>query len=139
MNKYPRWLILVTIAAVIGAIYLIWSYYAGSPAPKAPAAGEVSQQPMVRNPMPSTAAAPAAPLPTLAESDAQVKEAIGQAVPDPALSQWLIPTDIVRHIVASVDNLPRHRLAARLRPLKPAPDAPRVNISGTTMTWSTEN
>jgi Protein of unknown function (DUF3014) len=139
MNKYPRWLILVTIAAAIGAIYLIWSYYAGSPAPKAPAAGEVGHEPAVRNPMPSAPAAPSAPLPTLAESDGPIKEAIGQAVPDSALPQWLIPTDIVRHIVASVDNLPRHRLASRLRPLKPAPDAPRINTSGGTLTWSSDN
>ena len=39
----------------------------------------------------------------------------------------------------TVDNLPRHRLASRLRPLKPAPDAPRINTSGGTMIWSSEN
>jgi len=139
MSKYPRWLILVTIAAAIGAIYLIWSYYAGSPAPKPPAAVEPSHEPMVRNPMPGGPAAPAAPLPALADSDGPIKEAIAEAVPDQSLSQWLIPTDIVRHIVATVDNLPRHRLAVRLRPVKPAADAPRVNATGGTMIWSPDN
>jgi len=37
-----------------------------------------------------------------------------------ALADFLRPENLIRHIVATVDNLPRHRLAVEMRPLEAA-------------------
>ena len=63
--------------------------------------------------------APAVPLPVLNESDAPIQDALAGLVGRESLSQFLIPTDIIRHIVATVDNLPREKLAVRLWPILP--------------------
>ena len=36
-----------------------------------------------------------------------------------AVEQFLVPQNIVRHIVVTVDNLPQHKVAVELRPVKP--------------------
>ena len=63
---------------------------------------------------------PPVPLPDLEQSDAQFVDAIGPALG----SQWLgqlLPEEIIRRIVVTVDNLPRKQLPAKLVPLKRAP------------------
>ncbi len=38
-----------------------------------------------------------------------------------SVEQFVIPKDLVRHIVVSIDNLPEQKVAERLRPVKPVP------------------
>jgi hypothetical protein len=90
------------------------------PAVMAPAAPEVAQA--IANPMPAPAAdAPA--LPALPDSDAPFTAALTAVPGASGIGSFLQPENLIRHIVATVDNLPRHRLAVELRPLKPTAGA----------------
>ena len=59
----------------------------------------------------------AQPLPALNDSDAQLKDSLG-GVFGRSLDQFLAPKDLVRHIVVTVDNLPRKKTAVQLWPLQ---------------------
>jgi hypothetical protein len=61
------------------------------------------------------------PLPALGESDAAVKEALGGLWSDKTLEEFFQLKDFIRRVVATIDNLPRSKLAFRLMPVKPAP------------------
>ncbi len=62
-----------------------------------------------------------APLPTLDASDDLAKDVIGAILDGEDLVRLLVPTSIIRHIVATIDNLPRTTLAAQINPLRPVP------------------
>lgn len=103
------------------AAWYWWARIAPTPAPPpavtAPAAPEA--EPAIANPMPAPAAdAPA--LPTLADSDTPFGSALAAIPGADRLGSYLQPENLIRRIVATIDNLPRHRLAVDLRPLKPA-------------------
>jgi hypothetical protein len=61
----------------------------------------------------------AKPLPDLASSDPEVQESLVGAL-GRSLEQVLVPKDIVRNVVVTIDNLPRKKVAIQMRPLKPA-------------------
>jgi len=58
-----------------------------------------------------------APLPDLGASDAEVQHSLAQTF-GRSLESFLVPKDIVRHVVATVDNLPRKKIAVQLWPLR---------------------
>lgn len=58
------------------------------------------------------------PLPSLADSDPSLLQAL-QQVFGGDLDRYLVPKDIVRHIVVTIDNLPRKKTAVQLWPVKP--------------------
>jgi hypothetical protein len=62
--------------------------------------------------------APSEPLPTLAESDPTVQQSLEQLF-GRGLGQYLVPKDIVRHAVVTIDNLPRKKNAPQMWPVKP--------------------
>lgn len=64
---------------------------------------------------------PKASLPELEASDPALVESAKSVLGKQAVEQWLIPMDIVRHIVVTVDNLPRKKYAERQKPLKAIP------------------
>ncbi len=72
----------------------------------------------IANPMTAAPEAGAAALPALGESDAPFTAALAALPGAGALGAFLRPENLIRHLVATVDNLPRHRLAEELRPLK---------------------
>ena len=88
---------------------------AAAPSP-APPAEDTIQHPV---PEPQTAASQA-PLPALSDSDGDFAAALVQASGENSLAGYLVPENLIRHIVVTVDNLPRQRVAADRRPLKPA-------------------
>jgi hypothetical protein len=115
------WLIgIVAAAAVVGGGWYWYSSRSSVPpppvAPPAPPAAAATEPP-VANPMPAEAGAAA--LPALNDSDALVRASIAGVIGRSAAAQFLVPQNIVRHIVATVDNLPRHKLAVEVRPVKP--------------------
>jgi len=85
---------------------------AQQPPPAAPA------EPAPENPLPEGqgAAADKTPLPTLTDSDAAISEALSGLVGAPAVKDYLLPESIIRHIVVTVDNLPRPKAAVQKRP-----------------------
>ena len=67
-----------------------------------------------------------APLPALNDSDAPLADALG-GLGGPAFKSFLQPENLVRHIVVTVDNLPRQKVAVDKRPTNPAPGSLAAN------------
>lgn len=61
------------------------------------------------------------PLPALNDSDHFTLDALTALIANPSLMKLLHPELIIRHIVATVDNLPRKQAPMRVMPLKPVP------------------
>jgi hypothetical protein len=123
-----RWgfpLLVAALIAAAGALYYFWSLRQEPPA-VAPGSAVQSQAaapaeavpPRIEHPIETPAAAP---LPALAESDASVHAALAGLFGSAPFEQLFQPQDIVRRVVATVDNLPRKSVAQRLVPLKPVP------------------
>src|SRR5262245_18458719 len=81
-----------------------------------PAAGAAGE-PKVENPLPA-AEAEARPLPKLKESDPAVRDALTVVLGDQSVAQYLVPNEVIRRFVVTVDNLPRKKVAVELRPVK---------------------
>ena len=62
---------------------------------------------------------PKFPLPSLNESDFVARNAIDAVLDNSAILRLLVPDAVIRHIVATVDSLPRKVLVERIRPIKP--------------------
>lgn len=84
------------------------------PQPLPPA---VPAEPQIRHPVPEQPAEK--PLPALDESDATMKNSLAELLPDRTLLKLPVLKDFVRHVVVTIDNLPRRAAAPRLWPLKP--------------------
>jgi len=92
---------------------------AATAAPSAPPQAAI-QHPVEKIPV-EAADADAAhlPLPRLDSSDTVAKDAIETILNGDAFIRLLVPDGIVRHIVATVDNLPRNKIAPQILPIKP--------------------
>ena len=119
----------VGVAALIFVLAAAGVYYMRSrnqPLPAAPGAPAAvapsSSEPGIAHPLPQGAgsAAAAAPLPELADSDVPLRDALGQISSADAVKDFLVPQDLIRKIVATVDNLPRQKVAVEKRPVNPA-------------------
>jgi len=87
---------------------------ATAPLPPSPAE---PAQPAIQHPVPDgQAAGRTTPLPPLADSDAAIGDALGQLAGASAVKDYLLPESIIRHIVVTVDNLPRQKAAVQKRP-----------------------
>lgn len=75
-----------------------------------------ASEPPVRNPLEDTT--PPEPLPSLPESDPPVQESL-TGVFGKALDPFLVPKNIVRHTVVTIDNLPRKKTSVQMWPVKP--------------------
>jgi hypothetical protein len=123
----------VVVLGVLGAVYYYKHHGAvppppeveSRPAPPAPPP-QAATEPAIRNPVPIPA--DTKPLPALNDSDPDVRESLVGVFGAKSISQFLVPQNVVRHIVVTVDNLPRKKVAIELRPIKPTP--------GTTVTAS---
>jgi hypothetical protein len=75
------------------------------------------EEPAIKHPL----AAPVTPepLPPLNESDVPVQNAVADLIGMESVQRFLITEDLVRHIVASVDNLSTEKVSERIRPVKP--------------------
>lgn len=86
------------------------------PVVKAPPAPVIPVKP-VKPPPPVQETAP--PLPQLKESDPVMREALSDLLGADTFNKYFRPGEIIRHIVVTIDNLPRKTAAARLFPTKP--------------------
>ena len=59
------------------------------------------------------------PLPSLEDSDGAFSAALERLLGRETVSRYLVPEELIRRIVATVDNLPREKLSRRLWPLAP--------------------
>ena len=130
-------LLVLALVAGAGALYYFWSKYA-SPVPTAPTASETTtpsraepraaiQYPIEKTP--GAQPAEAESLPQLDDSDAVARSAIATILDNDSLTRLLVPDGIVRHIVATVDALPRKTIATQVLPVRP--------VSGSLVTATT--
>jgi hypothetical protein len=122
-------LVLVLALAGGGA----WWYLHRSPAAEAPAVAEEAPPqassapaspagpPPVQHPLEEPAAT-GEPLPAVGESDGALAEALKGLIGAPAVQAWLVPDEIARRFVATVDNLPRNVPLEKRRPLRSPPE-----------------
>jgi hypothetical protein len=135
-------------AAVIVLIVGIGAYYrysASTPVPEKVQVTPPSPPPKVstdsggiEHPVPANGADSAA-LPALNESDQVVRDSLAGLIGQKSVEQFLVPENIVRHIVVTIDNLPRKKVAADLRPIKPTPAEAVVANQGDVTTLSSAN
>ena len=90
------------------------------PAPPAVTTPEPPAEPEIRFPVEGE---PELKLPALNESDAVVSEALAGLWDGGTLERFFNPKDFIRRVVATIDNLPRAKVALRLMPVKPVPGA----------------
>lgn len=132
----------IVVIGLLGAVYY-YKYHSAVPetpvvkeAPKPPVEAPQAE-PAVRNPIPETT--DAQPLPPLKESDQDVRQALTDVFGAKAVTQFLVPESVVRHIVVTVDNLPRKKVAIELRPIKPTPGTTAVAAQGDVTTLGGAN
>ena len=117
-----------------------WWYFGREPAvepePAPAVAPPAAEAPAVKNPVPAAADST---LPSLDASDQPLADALTSLIGPQAALQFLIPKDLIRHIVVTLDNLPRKKLAAPLRPLAPTPGELAVTVTGETYALSPAN
>lgn len=137
------WLIGILVAIAIAAGG--WYWYASrshvavpEPVVRAPPPPPASTEPQISNPVPAAEGTPTA-LPALNESDQVVRDSLTGILGKGPVEQFLVPQNIVRHIVVSVDNLPRRKMNPELRPVKPTPGQAVTSTQGETTVLSAAN
>jgi hypothetical protein len=136
------WLIAIVAAAALalGGWYWYSARRSGAAPPPAvaPPAQPAHAAPQVSHPLPA-GTGEAAALPALNDSDPVAHDSLVGVLGREAVEQFLVPQNIVRHIVVTVDNLPRHRVAAELRPVKATPGQVVTSRQGDITTLSEAN
>jgi hypothetical protein len=133
----------VALVAAGGAFYYFKFVKSDAPPvaqqPAAPPPEEAPlEAPKDHHPIPSTAA-PGKPLPKLTESDPDVAEALSGVFGQKPVDQMLVPQSVVRHIVVTVDNLPRNKVAEQMRPVKPLGGQTVTAANGDTLALTEDN
>lgn len=134
------------IAAVVvvggGALY----YFKVMKRPPAEVKAPVAQAPAKPEPAPEpehhpvpTAPADSTPLPALNDSDASVVSALAGVFGKKPVESLLVPDQVIRHIVVTVDNLTRTKVAVEQRPVKATPGQTVTVANGDTITLSADN
>lgn len=141
-RKLMWWIGGLVLAAVVGfGLWYKFLFHPAAPAP-APVAAQPPKptpaEPAVSHPLPAGGGGNEA-LPALNDSDPVVQDALTGVLGRPTVESLLVPQNIVRHIVVTVDNLPRKKLAADLRPVKPTAGQTVVSPQGDLIVLSEAN
>jgi Protein of unknown function (DUF3014) len=121
INKPMIVVVAVVVLAAAGIAYYFHVHHAPSarlppPLPPPPAA---PAEPAIEHPVPGMGAA-SAPLPALGDSDPALRDALAGDLGKDAM-RYLVPESIVRHLVVTIDNLPRQKVSAAKRPVTAVP------------------
>lgn len=111
---------------------------ATAPAAETEPAAPGAEPPPPSYPVPATAP-DAAALPALADSDTPFNAALASVIDPAQLSAALVPQQLMRRLVVTVDNLPRERLAGNDRAFKRVPGTFLVKSRDGTVTASPAN
>ncbi len=123
MKDPIRWTVLAVIMAAVAASLYFWQQRKdAAPQPpsahkETPPAPAAKPAPQIEFPLPQ--AADSLSLPTLDQSDSTMREGLASLFGRNIFEQFFQPQNVIRRIVATVDNLPREKLALRLMPVKP--------------------
>ncbi|MBI4996947.1 MAG: DUF3014 domain-containing protein [Rhodocyclales bacterium] len=142
-------LMLAALAAIVaGGIWFLWQWQSAESIPKnievppvasAPAmpVGPVQEEePSIQHPV---EAPPAEPLPALDESDSALAKAITALVGDKPFGALFIPERLIRHVVATVDNLPREEAPVKVWPVRPVGSWLETTGEGESLTIGPKN
>jgi hypothetical protein len=140
-RRKVAWLVGAVAAALVAVAG--WYWYSSRTTPEVPPPPPLATAPQAAAEAPAShpiaADADAAALPALNDSDQLAHDSLAGVVGREPIEQFLVPQNIVRHIVVTVDNLPRKKLAVDLRPVKPTPGSAIVATQGDITTLSPEN
>jgi hypothetical protein len=116
-NTARGFLIVAVLAVAAAAVY--WFVLREKPAAApAPVAAPTVPAPTAPAPPMPRAESVSPPLPPLADSDAEVLQALGQLLGSGA-EGWLLRPGVVHRIVATVDNLPGDKVPQQVMPVRP--------------------
>jgi len=92
-------------------------------APSLPPPAAAPAEAPILHPVPeeSSSAKNHAPLPSLGDSDAPLLAALGEAAGDSTVKTYLIPENVVRRLVVTIDGLARPKLALQKLPVQSTP------------------
>src|SRR5579859_4821373 len=141
-NKAIWWSATAVVVLIIG-IGAYYRYYQAAPEkvqaprPPPPPPAAKADDGGIQHPVPN--AADAATLPALNQSDQVMRDSLAGLLGARAVEQFLVPENVVRHIVVTVDNLPRKKVAIDLRPIKSTPGQTEVSNQGDATTMSISN
>lgn len=129
-NRLPAWLFVLVAAVIATSSGIVWWLNRAAPevvveqAPQAPATAPAPTPPAVQHPIEQAAVAvpaePVVPLPALGESDPMLFEALAGLLADDGWRRLLAGDFLIQRFVATVDNLPRRKLAPHLLPVRSA-------------------
>ena len=141
-EKAIWWSAGIVLAGAI-AIGIYYRYYSPMPTPPAehPAAAPpvAPPAPAIQHPVPPSAEQQQTPLPPLDQSDPVVHDSLAGLLGNPAVAKFLVPHNVIRDVVVTVDNLPRKKVAAELRPLQPTAGDTAVDTQGASTSLSPQN
>ncbi len=136
MNENFKWIAaaVAVVGVTIGGI-LYFSRIKKAPKPVAtpvatvpePAPEPLPEEPDIAHPLPTPDTDEA--MPSLDTSDAPMRAALEGLIGKKSVEQFVIPDDLIRHIVVTIDNLPNEKVAERLRPLQRTPGS--FTVAGT--------
>jgi hypothetical protein len=129
----------VVLCGVAGAFYLTHRTHEREEVVTTPAqpAARSPETTAIQHPVPPTVSD--TPLPELDGSDQPLLQALSNLIGSSSVQELLVPTQLIRHVVATVDNLPRKKVAPQALPVKPIPGAFATNESESALTLSSQN
>jgi hypothetical protein len=132
-RRKVAWLVggVALVALAVGGYYF-YSVRNQTPAPApvsvvAPAVTD-SGEGQIQHPVPGDAGTAA--LPALNDSDQVARDSFAGVIGPAPVERFLVPQNIIRHIVVTVDNLPRRKVAIDLRPIKATPGQTVTSTQG---------
>lgn len=132
-------IVVALVAAIAAGVY--WWRQSHPPRLPPPPASTSAPAPAAKSPQYPIGAAPDTPkpLPPLNASDPTLVEALSGLLGSQAFANFFFPEELVRRIVATIDNLPREAFAARLNPVRPAGGLVRTTGKDSTLSIAPEN
>ncbi len=119
------------VVAVSAGLYFLLGYQSTPEPIVPPATSVVKKEPAIANPVPEPTVAQA--LPALDGSDELAMNELITLIGQPFVQKYLLPQNLIRHVVVTIDNLPRKKIAGSMNPVKPLPGQvsaqPEVAIS----------
>jgi hypothetical protein len=108
--------IIPIVVGVVGISLITWFFWPASPPPPPPPPPAKAEAPAQTGPRFPVATKPSEPLPTLKESDATAVESMKSLFGADQVAKLFVPENLIRNIVATVDNLTREQASRRVWP-----------------------
>jgi hypothetical protein len=133
-EKPIMWGAAAVVLAGIAALYYFYAVrgpvqVAAPPPPQTHPAAPAPTEPAIEHPVPASGQGAATPLPQLKESDQPLASALDGVPNGAGIDKFLVPQNLIRHVVATIDNMPRKKVAVDVRPIKSTPG--EFEVSGT--------